>query len=541
MAYSTPLNRTAPNLLRQPFMIAALASVGIHGLLAANFEKISLFPRTAELPPSVQLVELSPLQISRLYPAPPQQLSLGTITAPPSLSTLGPSPTLPEFPATLSTPSFPSFPTSATLPPVSSSNLPSISSSPGISSFPVPTTPIFPPAIPIPNDLPTFPTEDLFKDKNSQELEKLRDRQLAFENLSPEDRAILESMQPDVVGANIFNPQLDGGEAEENYGIPPQNYANWPQDTEATTPIETENIPVDPDNFQGSILADLQQSNPSQQQVAANSETPVTPGSNDSRQRDAVLQGGNVFYTWVNQLLPSYPNIDDEFVEISNVYPAEACPQQLSGTASVAIAMGSGGEILNGPELLSGTGYSVLDNAAMAKVGEYAFTQLSTEVRNQPTAYWYAFDFNPENCATPQPASEATPPSAPVQQTPNVVPPQPQQTPVETQPPVDTTPVEQTPVETQPPVETTPEITPSPFEGEDFPIEPDMTPDPASITPPKPQLENPSPPVLPEAETEIQTDSDTSETTSPPTPTEPTEHKGSLLESLSTPYTEPQE
>ncbi len=84
MAYSTPLNRTAPNLLRQPFVIAALASAGIHGLVAANFEKISLFPRTAQLPPSVQLVELSPLQISRLYPAPSEESTLGTMTAPPS-------------------------------------------------------------------------------------------------------------------------------------------------------------------------------------------------------------------------------------------------------------------------------------------------------------------------------------------------------------------------------------------------------------------------------------------------------------------------
>ncbi len=542
MAYSTPLNRTAPNLLRQPFMIAALASVGIHGLVAANFEKISLFPRTAELPPSVQLMELSPLQISRLYPPPPEKLSLGTISAPPSLSTLGPSPTLPEFPATLSTPTFPSFPTSPTLPPVSS-RLPSIPSSPGISSFPLSNVPSFPDSIPIPNDLPIFSTEPQFKDKNNRELDRFRDRQLALENLSPEDREIIDNMTPDVYGADIFNTQPPGGEAEENYGIPPQRYATLNPDTPTTT---TEETPVDPENFKGSILSNLQQS---QKQIAANSETPVTPSSDNATQG---IGEGREYAAWGQQLLQDYPNLVSKGYEtLEIVSPAEACDQQLSGKAVVGVVMGTGGEVLRGPKLLSSTGYSVLNNAAMAKVEEVVVTQLSGQVRNQPAVFWYAFDFNPDNCATPQPASEATPPPA-VQQ------PQPvETTPVETQPPVDVNPSneveesfpsspEMTIPEPEPEPEPEPQLESSPpvdfpaepesesFPPVDFPAETELESSPSPTMPSQQQLESDSLPATPPIEEE----SETNEVTPPSTPTE---HKGSLLESLTTPYTEPEE
>ncbi len=528
MASSTSLTRTVPNLLRQPFTIAALASVGIHGLVAANFEKISLFPRTAQLPPSVRLMQLSPLQISRLYPPPPQKLSLGTIAAPPSLSTLGPSPTLPEFPATLSTPSFPSFPTSPTLPPISS-RLPSIPTSPGISSFPFPNTSSFPPSIPIPNDFPPFPIEPQFQDKNSRELEKLRDRRLAFDNLSQEDREMLENMTPDVYSANIFNPPPV--EEDENYGIPPQRYVRNNDETEITTGDET---PVDPENFKGSILSNLQKSQ-QQQQGAVNPETPVTtPGTNNSAQRTAMFAGTNGFVAWAGQLSQDYPSLEAKPPEtISSFYPAEACPQQLSGIATVGVAVGTGGEILKGPELLSGTGYSVLDNAAMAKVGEFAVTQLGAQVGSEPTAFWYTFDFNPDNCATPQPATEATPPPPAVQETQPIQPSLPfEDTPAETQSPVDVNPVnEPEELESSPPEMTTPEPELESSPPSTMPIEPELESSPP-VMPIEPELES-SPPVMP-----IEPELETSEVTPAPTPSE---HKGSLLQQLTTPYTEPEE
>jgi hypothetical protein len=406
--------------------------------------------------------------------------------------------------------------------------LPAIPSSPGIPSFPPADIPSFPPAIPIPNDFPIFPTEPQFKDKNSQELDRLRDRRLAFENLSPEDQEILENMAPDVYGADIFNTQPPGGEAEENYGIPPQRYVNVDPETSETTSEET---PIDPENFRGSILAQLQQSQQTQEE--SNSETSVTLPSDDGTQRTAMLTGGNAFVAWASQVSQDYPNLETKPPEtISSVYPVEACPQQLSGKATVGVAVGPGGEVLDGPTVLSGSGYSVLDNAAMAKVGEWAVTQLGGQVGSQPMAFWYAFDFNPENCGTPEPASEATPPPAvqpsqpvPVQPSPPI-----EETPTETQPPVDVNPVnepessETAPQEImtpEPEVDSVPPATPS---------EPEL--DNSAPTPPEPQLESNSPP----ASSETEVDSDSSDSSEETPPSTPTEHKGSLLESLTTPY-----
>jgi hypothetical protein len=426
------------------------------------------------------------------------------------------------------------------LPPISSSRLPSIPSSPGISSFPVPNNPSFPSAIPVPNDfndLPIFPTEPQFKDKNSQELDRLRDRRLAFENLSPEDQAILENMTPEVYGADIFNPQSLGGEAEENYGIPPQRYVNLEPETLETIPEAT--TPVDPENFRGSILAQLKQSNPSQ--TDSNSETSVTPPSEDTTQRTAMLTGGSAFVAWASQVTQDYPNLQTREPEtISSLYPVEACSQQLEGQATVGVAVGPGGAVLDGPTLLSGTGYSVLDDAAMAKVGELAITQLGGEVGNQPTAFLYGFDFNPDNCGTPQPINETTPPPAVPETQPETqpVPVQPSQpfeeTPAETQPPVDVNPVNEPEAsETVPQEMTTPEPEVE-SEPPATPSEPELD-DSTPTTPPDPQLESNSPPAP--AETEVEAESSNAAEETPPAT--PTEHKGSLLESLTTPYTEP--
>jgi hypothetical protein len=326
---------------------------------------------------------------------------------------------------------------------------------------------------------------------------------------------------------------LPGGEAEENYGIPPQRYGNLEPETSETTPEET--TPVDPENFRGSLLAQLQQSN--QSQTESSSEPPVTPPSEDATQRTAMLQGGYEFAEWGQRLTQNYPNLQTrETKTISDFYPAEACSQQLGGRVTVGVAIGPGGEVLDGPELLSRTGYSVLDDAAMAKVGELAVTQLGAEAGNQPTAFLYGFDFNPENCGTPQPMNQTPPPPA-VQERPPVPvqPSQPiEQTPAETQPPVDVNPAS----EMEEPEFSSPEMNPPEPETDSLPpatpIEPELD-NSAPVTPPEPQPGSTSPSTP--SETEVEADSSNTSEETPPTT--PTEHKGSLLESLTTPYTEP--
>ncbi|MFO7145105.1 energy transducer TonB, partial [Arthrospira sp. PCC 8006] len=103
-----------PSLVRQPTTVAVLASLGLHALFALNLENIRLYPNTVQLPPSVELVELSPSQIDQVFPAPPPQFSFTPFAEPPSLPMWGSAPTpspfppsaqqLPVFPSTLPQP-----------------------------------------------------------------------------------------------------------------------------------------------------------------------------------------------------------------------------------------------------------------------------------------------------------------------------------------------------------------------------------------------------------------------------------------------------
>ncbi|MDC0839620.1 energy transducer TonB, partial [Limnoraphis robusta] len=81
-----------PSLVRQPTTVAVLASLGLHAVFALNLENIRLYPNTVQLPPSVELVELSPSQIDQVFPAPPPQFSFTPFPEPPSLAMWGSAP-----------------------------------------------------------------------------------------------------------------------------------------------------------------------------------------------------------------------------------------------------------------------------------------------------------------------------------------------------------------------------------------------------------------------------------------------------------------
>ncbi|NJK39618.1 MAG: hypothetical protein HC835_01870 [Oscillatoriales cyanobacterium RM2_1_1] len=99
----TPPEQSVPRLLRSVSVAAVLASLGLHALIGFNIEKLPLFPETADLPPTVELLELSPEQVQGVYPEPtrlvpspfkiPRSLTLPLFgsqptTSPPPLSTL---------------------------------------------------------------------------------------------------------------------------------------------------------------------------------------------------------------------------------------------------------------------------------------------------------------------------------------------------------------------------------------------------------------------------------------------------------------------
>ncbi|MET0113436.1 MAG: TonB family protein, partial [Limnospira maxima] len=112
---------------------------------------------------------------------------------------------------------------------------------------------------------------------------------------------------------------------------------------------------------------------------------------------------------WVLSMLPDYPDLDTSQPRtISALYPAEACEQNLSGQALVGVMIGSGGGVIAGPRLLRGTGYPILDDAAVAAIRDIPF-----EGQGRPIAYQYDFNFDSENCRSVAPAPAAAPAPAP--------------------------------------------------------------------------------------------------------------------------------
>ncbi|MFY7804809.1 MAG: energy transducer TonB, partial [Limnoraphis robusta] len=425
MDSSTPFIQSGLASLRQPTTVAVLASLGIHGLFAANVEKISLFSRAAQLPPSVELLELSPDQVGGIYPPPPPKFGLSEIAPPQSLaSILGGGPTIPEFPVNAPPPptaeSFASVPQEFyTIPVNPSSGIPGTNLPPVVQRSPETYTfSTLPPSVNIPDFTPPPPSSipeytppdqsNTFPDKNSQELDRTRE---FYEQL---DQGNIEfSQAPAPLGqSGILNPPRT---SDDEPGSQPPRFPppKEPTDGVASANIE-EQSQTPPEEFRGSILQGLQEGSETAENssnVAANS--PVwtqqqSPLGKVSNQQRAMLEGGSLNQGWVSSLVSSYPDLESARpIAISDVYPAEACEQQLSGQVLVAVLIGSGGEILAGPELLLDTGYPVLDDTAIQKVQEFVSTE--SLARGNPTAYQFAFNFNSESCGEMSSPEEAAP------------------------------------------------------------------------------------------------------------------------------------
>ena len=550
MDSSTPFIQSGlASSLRQPATIAAIASVGIHALFAVNIEKISLFTPSAQLPPSVELVELSADQVGGIYPPPPPQFGLSEFTPPPSLSSiLGGGPTIPAFPSsppppsgTFTTPTpelftIPVNPSSVSrgtnLPPIVDSYPESYSNYPDNYTFgTLPPSTNIPTYTPPPT--PSIPDENTFPDKNSEELDRARE---FYEQLQRGE--IVFSEGPDPLGrSGILNPRTNSD--DEPGSEPPRPPQKGPTDNMASADIGEQPSEVQPEEFRGSILANLEEDLEQEENsdVAANSQNnePVfdlqpqeQPQGQVSNQERAMLEGGSLYVNWVLGIQQSYPDVQGSgVVSISDVYPSEACEQQLSGRALVGVVVGAGGEILVGPELLLDTGSGVLDDTALQTVREFVTTQASGG--GTPTAYQYAFNFNSENCGnvsspeqvppqvTPgnsQPAqNNSTPPGATTEsqdaaENSVVTPPedisetQPEMEPEVSQPEAVSEPAEIEPEVSQPeavsePTEMEPEVTPSEAVSEPTEMEPEVSQPEAVSEPPEMEPEVSQPEVMP--------------------------------------------
>ena len=423
-ASTTSFTEFVPSTFRQPVVLCVLASLGVHGLFAANIQYISFYSQSIKLPPTVQVVELSPEQISGVYPAAPSKLSFTPLNSlSPSLSIL-PVPTIdniipPPAPSDfMPGASLPVWPTNIPLPPPSNSTglptyrLPTVSSQ-GSNSNNLNSGSIgF-----LPNSSPSLsfiPGPPLGLGNSNVPPAEVHGQAKPQGNLPPRDELALRQQLIRELGQDVnCPPMFNNGNCSPS--LNPNNNPNPPANTK---PPEN-NPDVQSKDPQGSILAGLQQGlqeggGAKAQQPA---QQPETPEGVVSEQQTAMLQGGGAYLNWVNSLLTDYPNLETASPMVANrLYPAAACEQQLTGKALIGVVAGTGGEILRGPEPLLATGYPVLDNAAIAAVREMTF-----DPSNSPKAYQIQFQFNAqENCRTvdnqtpksPNPPATASPPPA---------------------------------------------------------------------------------------------------------------------------------
>ncbi len=129
-------------------------------------------------------------------------------------------------------------------------------------------------------------------------------------------------------------------------------------------------------------------------------------GGSLSATEEAMLAGGEEFYTWLMQLRQELPDLSVKTPSaIANHYPLAACPQKLAGRAVVGTVVSPDGKMIKSPKLLHSSGSEILDHEALRYVESQDFP-----VQNRPTAYQYPFEFNysAETCALAQPESDTT-------------------------------------------------------------------------------------------------------------------------------------
>ncbi len=414
---------SVPPTFRQPVLLCVLASLGVHGLFAANIQHINFYSKSIKLPPTVQVVELSPEQVSRVYPATSPKLSFTplkslspslSILPVPSADNIVPPPAPEDF---MQASSLPVWPTNIPLPPPGNS--------PGLPTYRLP------PVVSQGSNSNNINSGSIgFSPNSNPSLSFVPGPPLSFDNSN-----LPPSEQPGQLKQQGSLPQGDElalrqqliRELGQDVDCPPMfNNANCTpktpnQNDNTNTPPNTpppENNPnVQPSNPKGSILAGLEKG---LQQQPPNS-NPKTPEGTVNEQQTAMLEGGNAYLNWVNGLLTNYPNLEMTSPIVANrLYPAAACEQKLTGKALVGVAVSETGEIVQGPEVLLATGSPVLDDAAKAAVGEMKF-----DPTNSPKAYQIQFLFNSEeNCKTvnnqtPEPANTpAASPPPPAQPTP---------------------------------------------------------------------------------------------------------------------------
>ncbi|MEG5140435.1 MULTISPECIES: hypothetical protein [unclassified Microcoleus] len=442
---SSSLANALSEPLRQPFWWAALASVGLHGVLGVGAPTISNIiyggNSSKKIPGSVGLVELTPAEAGRLpqtIPPRPSNKPFSLVApvplpAPPKLA-----PPYPPEPPTINLPALPPgmpppgffAPLEPPLPPLTAPQPPAS----------VPT--LKPPSLRTPTVIPQVPPSGLI-----------------FPPLPGNFDRNIPPPPPGVTGI----PQLPGSTSEDEAETLKRVIASrgglplFPDGA----PVFTPEFPIGSRNS-GQDGVKLTQKDPNKRNLIA--ETPEErkrreqfdqgqqqlqqrgqSGSNLPTDREAQLDAGDAYVALADRFKKAYPDLDTTGPTPVNVaYPVAACSQKLEGKAVFGAVVSPQGLLKAEPQTIYSTGYGILDNAAKIAIINPALTFPTTSTHKiyQVTV---EFKYDEKVCSgipvtpstgptRPRPSNQQPVAPAPTAPSPTGQPPSPSPAPAEVKP-----------------------------------------------------------------------------------------------------------
>ncbi|MEG4171855.1 MULTISPECIES: hypothetical protein [unclassified Microcoleus] len=371
MTDSSSLANTLSEPLRQPFWWAALASVGLHGVLGVSAPTLSnIFyggNSSKNIPGSVGLVELTPAEAGRLpqtIPPKPSNTRFTPFSIAPVPLRPAPklAPPLPPAPDTINLPAMPpGMPPTGFFSPLPPSPLPPFTAP---TAPPPPKTPsptVRAPSQPIPTFVPPVPPSGfLFPplpgnfDRNIPPPPSLPEAPPLPGGGSEDEAEALKKiiasrgglpLFPD--GAPVFTPEFPIGRNVGPDGVPKLTQKD-PNKRNLIAETPEERIR-------------RQQFEEGQRQLGQSGQ----PGSNLPTDRETLLAAGETYVALFDKFKKAYPDLETTGpTSVPVPYPVAACSQKLQGRAVFGAVVSPQGLLKAEPQPIVPTGYGILDNAA---------------------------------------------------------------------------------------------------------------------------------------------------------------------------------
>lgn len=410
MSYSSVI-QSVPEVWRSSTGLAALASLGIHGLLLVSLPFISLNSPDDQLPQTVGIVALTPEEQSRLPQLVPQGVPQTTIPPTTAQSDLPPLPPSEQAVQSEILPPLP--PTPSYLPPPPPINTPTyqypISNSLPSSQVPTPIP------LPPPPENRSFSQDPFSQLPPPEPNQAIKNQQLAPPRVVPPGTlpSTTELKKSEFATAN--KPNLIPPNTNQTQNQATNNRTNQQPLTPAALPERAKQeliarrnaiirersankISSNSNQRLAAVLQRRRQTASSNQRLAAvlqrrqQQQNGSTPNQLSRTTRQTIAQI-DAFKEQQQRTLQAFPTAA---IQPPIRYKIKTCDKQLDGGVAVlAAVVNSKGKIISGPDLLSKNSSAAVGQAAKTFVKEYSFPKTANPV-NQSFRLDFSYDL--KNC-----------------------------------------------------------------------------------------------------------------------------------------------